>query len=71
MPKPDRDETKPTIIILRESVVGSWLRDLGTFAVMGSLIGIGVLASMVGNSTSSLLPSNASSRGPNPLKRIP
>jgi hypothetical protein len=34
--------SKPTIIILRETVVGSWLRDAGSFAVAAGLIGVGV-----------------------------
>lgn len=33
---------KRTVIILRESVVGSWLRDAGSVGMAAGLIGVGV-----------------------------
>jgi amino acid permease len=35
------------LILIREKVLESWLRDAGTFALFGSLIGIGVLLESV------------------------
>lgn len=35
--------TKHTVMIIRETVLQSWLRDLGTFALFSGLIGLGWL----------------------------